>query len=118
MFSAPVTSANAATTVGTANVAFNGNNAIVSLTNVPNQSRVKVDLTNVNGQGVAASVNVGFLLGDVNGSRLVNSTDILTVKAASGQATTAANFKTDLNASGLTNSTDILTVKSASGKGL
>jgi hypothetical protein len=119
-FSAPVSSSGAPTT--TAGVAsapvFQGNNAIVTLTGVGNQSRVKVDLPGVNGTAVGATANIGFLLGDINGSRLVNSTDILTVKAASGQTTTAANFKTDLNASGLTNSTDILTVKSASGKTL
>ena len=46
---------------------------------------------------------------------LVNSSDISGVKARSGQATTASNFKFDVNASGAINSSDISAVKARSG---
>ena len=75
-------------------------------------------MSNVNGTALSAAARIGLLLGDVNGSRLTNSTDILTVKSASGAAASAANFKSDLNASGLINSTDILVVKASSGHSL
>ena len=115
---APTSSGVATTSSGNVSgPVFSGNEAILTLTGVTNASRVQVNLPGVNG-AVDATAFVGFLLGDVNGSRLVNSTDILTVKAVSGQAASASTFKTDLNASGLTNSTDILTVKSVSGQTL
>ena len=116
LFNSPPTSASVATSSGAAGgPVFAGNEAIVTLTGVADGTRVQVDLTNVNGVGVAATARIGFLVGDANGSRLVNSTDILTVKANSGVPASAPSFKSDLNASGLTNSTDILTVKASSG---
>jgi len=115
-FSGTVTSGTASSSTGSTSIAFSGNEAIVTLTGVGlDQTRVQVDVSNINGVGLNATAFVGLLVGDVNGSRLVNSTDILTVKAASGAVAGAGTFKTDLNTSGLTNSTDILTVKAASG---
>jgi hypothetical protein len=60
---------------------------------------------------------MGVLLGDVNGNRLVNSTDTSLVQAQSGKPLTPSNFRTDLNANGLINSTDASIVQSKSGNG-
>ena len=58
---------------------------------------------------------MGFLVGDVNNTRSVNSSDISAVKARSGQTTSALNFMFDVNASGAINSSDISAVKARSG---
>ena len=118
LFSASPVSATVATSSGSGAVAFSGKEAIVTLTGVTDATRVQVDLTGVNGSALSATARIGFLLGDVNGSRFVNSTDITTVKATSGAALSAANFKADLNVSGSINSTDILTVKALSGRSI
>ena len=61
------------------------------------------------------SVSLGFLIGDVNNTRSVNSSDISGVKARSGQGTTIGNFRFDVNATGAINSSDISAVKARSG---
>lgn len=93
---------------------FIGNELIITLTGIPDNNRVKILAIGVNG-AVDVSAAIGFLVGDVNGTRSVNSSDINGVKARSGQPTTAANFKFDVNASGSVNSSDISTVKARSG---
>lgn len=100
-------------TVGAAAVPA-GNEVLVTLTSIPDNSRVTISLVGVNG-AVDASVSMGFLVGDVNNSRSVNSSDISNVKARSGQTADASNFKSDLNASGTINSSDISAVKARSG---
>ena len=94
------------------------NDVIVTLTNVPDNKRLTVTLTGLNGlPGTpgTATASMGFLVGDVNNTRSVNSSDISGVKARSGQSTTALNFQFDVNASGAINSSDISAVKARSG---
>ncbi len=55
------------------------------------------------------------LLGDTNGNGAVNSSDVGEAKSSSGQAVSAANFRTDVTANGVINSSDVGTVKAASG---
>ena len=115
-----------ATVTGTATVngtpTFSGNQMMVSLTGVANVQTITVtlsDVTDMTGQVLAdTSVNIGILQGDVNGSRVVNSTDIVQVKSVSGQPVNASNFRRDVNASGVVNSTDIVITKSRSGSAL
>ena len=102
------------TPVGTTSAVMLGNDVVVTLTAVPDNQRVTVALVGVNGN-TPAQASIGFSVGDVNNSQSVNSSDISSVKARSGQATTAANFKYDLNASGAINSSDISAVKARSG---
>ena len=116
-----VTSAGAATALdalmavaGNATVTPSGNDAIVTLTNVTDNKRLTVTLAGLNGAGTATA-SMGFLVGDVNNTRSVNSSDISGVKARSGQPTTALNFKFDVNATGAINSSDISAVKARSG---
>ncbi|MEQ1516516.1 MAG: dockerin type I domain-containing protein, partial [Usitatibacteraceae bacterium] len=104
-----------ATTVGSATSTFSGNDVVVTLAGVPDNSRAGVSITNVNNAGINVSASVGFLIGDVNNTRSANSSDISGVKARSGQTTNASNFKFDVNANGSVNSSDISAVKARSG---
>ena len=96
------------------NVQRTGNEISVTLANATDMQRVTVSLTGVNGT-TNASASIGFLLGDVNNSRSVNSSDISAVKMRSGQSTTATNFKFDVNTSGTIDSSDVSIVKARSG---
>jgi len=53
------------------------------------------------GTGGSGSVRVGFLVGDVNGSRLLAVTDLVVVNNQLGRPLTAANFLSDVNLSGV-----------------
>ena len=120
VFSKPVTALSSATAVNGAGqavpgtVSAIGSEITVTLPGVPDNSRVLITLTGVNGT-IDATAAVGFLVGDVNNTRSVNSSDISGVKARSGQATIASNFKFDVNATGAINSSDISAVKARSG---
>jgi hypothetical protein len=91
----------------------NGNEVSVVLTGIPDNKRVTVNLSGVNGT-LNASVTVGFLVGDVNNSGNVTSSDISGVKARSLQAANASNYRFDVNASGSGTSSDISAVKARS----
>jgi hypothetical protein len=100
--------------IGNATPSFAGNDLIVTVTGIPDNTRVTVSATGVNGV-LDVSRAMGFLIGDINNSRSVNATDISGVKARSGQTTDATNFRFDVNASGGINATDISAVKARSG---
>ena len=116
-FNAPISSPGTVSVapIGAATATFLGNEVMVTLTNLPDNQRVTITLANVNSSVNPPATSVGFLVGDVNNTRSVNSSDISGVKARSGQTTTAANFKFDLNATGAINSSDISAVKARSG---
>jgi hypothetical protein len=99
---------------GSATVVTSGNDAIVTLTNVSDNKRLTVTLSGINGTETARA-SMGFMVGDVNTTRSVNSSDISGVKARSGESATALNFLFDVNASGAVNSSDISAVKARSG---
>jgi len=102
--------------IGTVSVvAANGNSLSVVLNSVADNQRATVTLTGINGGMTNFSISLGLLVGDVNGTRSVNATDISGVKARSGQTVDATNFRFDLNTSGGINATDILAVKARSG---
>ncbi|MEO5721020.1 MAG: dockerin type I domain-containing protein [Chthoniobacterales bacterium] len=118
---------NATISAGTANVASralgpNPNQYTVHLTGIPDVQHVVVQLDGVRNpagealSGVSAQLDV--VVGDVNASRAVNSSDIAISKAAAGAAVTAANFRADVTANGSINSTDVAVVKARSGGGL
>ena len=93
-----------------------GNTVAVTLPGVPEISRATISLSNINGGVNVLSASMGFLVGDVNETRSVNSSDISSVKARSGQVTTTLNFRFDVNATGAINSSDISAVKARSGQ--
>ena len=103
--------------VGAVSAAITGaasNEVSVMLTGTPDNKRLMISLTQVNGMlDVAASV--GFLVGDVNNTRTATASDISGVKARSGQTAGAASFMFDVNATGAINSADISAVKARSG---
>ena len=61
---------------------------------------------------------MGLLLGDTNGNRSVNASDVSQTKAQSGQASTSSNFREDVNINGVINASDVSLVKSRSGTAL
>ena len=100
---------------GVATVASTTSEVVITLTNISDNQRLMVTLTNVAGAVSLPPVSMGFLVGDVNNSRTVNSSDVSTVKARAGQTTNTANFLYDINASGSINSSDISTIKARAG---
>jgi uncharacterized protein (TIGR03118 family) len=106
-FDKPVSAATATVTEGAATAGaptFSGNDVIVALTGVTDQQYVTVALANVassdGGTGGSGSARVGFLLGDVNQSRVVSVADLGLVNAQLSQSVTAANYLLDVNVSG------------------
>jgi hypothetical protein len=101
---------------------MSGNIMTVNLTNVPNAQRTTLTLHNM--KDVAnqilpdTSVTVGFLLADTTGNGSVVSSDVSQTKFQSGQAVSAANFRTDVNVNGSINGTDVSLVKSKTGTAL
>lgn len=104
--------------VGTATFAIPaspGNEVVVTLTGVPDNSRTTITLSNINGLGSHVAVGMGFLVGDINNTLSVNASDISGMKARLNQNANAGNFKFDVNTSGVITATDISAVKARSG---
>ena len=102
--------------VGTVTAVAAANDVVVTLAGIPDIKFITITLVNVNGSVSPPPVSVGFMVGDVNNTRSVNSSDISGVKARSGQTTTALNFKFDVNLTGTINSSDISAIKARSGQ--
>ncbi len=124
-FNNPVQSGTASVASGTGNVSqvtFNGNNMIVSLTGVTDQQMLTLAATNVTGTNggvlTSAEVNIGFLIGDTNGDRAVNSADISQTKSQVGMGLSSSNDREDVNNDGSIDSGDVGLVKSKSGHAL
>ena len=101
--------------IGTATPSILNNELTVTLTGIPDNTRVKITVTGVNGT-INTSTSVGFLVGDVNSSRAVNASDIAAVKARNGSAINLGNnYLYDLNANGSINAVDVSAVKARSG---
>jgi hypothetical protein len=112
-FDKAVTGGTAALTEGTASagaVSYVGAEMIVPLAGAANAQYLTVTLTNVNSADGGGAVRIGFLAGDVNGSRNVTLTDVLMVNAALTQPVAAANFLRDVNLSGTLTISDALFV--------
>ncbi len=92
----------------------------VNLTGVTNAQTIGVTLFGVNNGMSTSDVSVpmGVLVGDSNGDRFVNAGDALQTRNRSGQATAAANFRSDVNTDGFINSGDTLVVRGRSGTSL
>ena len=120
-FNRPITGGtatmNGTGSVGT--VSINGREMIVPLTGVVDVQVVTVNAFNITTQDggtlQSTSVQIGFLIGDVNGNGAVNVGDALLAKNRSGQTTNATNFRTDVNPDGVINTGDALIVRGRSG---
>lgn len=103
-FDSPVTSGEVTVLSGTATVGaitFSGNEMRVQLTGVTSAEIVTLRAQNINGDGQPhGDVPFGFLTGDIDGSRLVDRTDVNQAAADRGQVVTSANFRDDMNLNG------------------
>jgi hypothetical protein len=123
-FTSNVVSGNASVTSGTGSVSgspiLSGKTMTVDLTGVGDVQKLTTTLSGVTdsiGQVLPNTpVSVNMLIGDINGSKVVNASDIGTAKSQSGVPVGAANFRSDVAASGSINATDISLVKSRSGQ--
>ena len=91
----------------------------VNLTGVADVQKITVTLSNVTDSFAQVlpdtAVSVNMLVGDTNGNKTVNASDIAQTKGQSGLPVTAANFRTDVTADGSITASDIALVKSHSG---
>lgn len=116
--SATVTPAAGKTASVVGSPVVSGNQVTVNLTNVANAQTLLVSLVNVSdGTNTdTVSMPVTILVGDVNGSGNVNSTDVSVVKTASGYRANAANYRYDVTGNGVVDAADISLVKANSGQ--
>jgi hypothetical protein len=63
-------------------------------------------------------VSMNVLIGDVNGNKIVNASDVSLVKSQVGHAVTGSNFREDVNADGSLSSSDVALTKSDVGHGV
>jgi hypothetical protein len=99
-------------TVGSSNIDSNdAHNYIVNLTGVANAQVITVSLSNVADSvgdfSNTVSQRMGVLLGDVDASGRVDSTDVYQVRQQSLQSTNSSNFRMDVDESGRIDSTDV-----------
>jgi hypothetical protein len=96
---------------------LDGRTLTVSLSSVPDAQRIRLNLLSASDGTNSGdiSVPIDFLVGDVNGDRVVNSGDALQTRSRSGQATDTTNFRADVNVDGNVNSGDAIAVRSRSG---
>ncbi|HYR22719.1 MAG TPA: choice-of-anchor Q domain-containing protein [Chthoniobacterales bacterium] len=84
---------------------------VVNLTGVTNAQRLTVTLTSVRDTAGDRTdtlpVTIGVLLGDVDASGRVDSTDVFQVRQQSLQNASPSNFRTDVDESGRIDSTDV-----------
>ncbi len=99
-----------ATPGGTVVAGPNSNQCTENLTGVTNAQYISVELDNVvdsqNNTGNVA-VPMGVLLGDVNGSGVVDGNDVSAVQAQTRQPVASANFREDVNANGVIDGNDV-----------
>jgi hypothetical protein len=122
-FTNDVVSGTASVTAGVGQVTgtpvFLGNTMTVNLAGVTDVQKITVALHNVRDTLAQLlpdkAVKVGMLVGDTNGNRTVNASDIGQTKGQSGAVLSADNFRTDINASGSVNASDIGQAKANAG---
>jgi hypothetical protein len=66
----------------------------------------------------SASVAMGLLLGDVNGDRVVDGTDLMIVRSYRGQHTDGTNYRSDVSNDGFINHSDVQLVNQQQGTSL
>jgi hypothetical protein len=104
------------------NPSFSGNSMFVNMGEIGDRQTITLTLRNVTdefGQVLPDTViPLHILIGDTNGNKTVNATDIAQVKTQAGAPVTAANFRTDFDASGTVTASDIGQVKASAGNTL
>jgi hypothetical protein len=117
-FNKPLSGGTAAVVAGgavTGTPSFVGTEMRVPVSNVSDMQYVTVAVSNVSstdgGSGGSASVRIGFLAGDTNGSRTVTLSDVLLVNSVLAQPVNSTNFQRDVNTSGTLSLSDLLYVQ-------
>jgi uncharacterized delta-60 repeat protein len=103
--------------VGAPIVSADGRTVTLNLTNVSNAQTISLTLSGVN-DGTSTrnvAVQMRVLIGDTNGNGVVNASDVSQTKSRSGQAATAANFRSDVTGNGMISASDLALVKAHSG---
>ena len=124
IFGTNITSGEASVASGAATMsgppAVSGNTMTIALTNVSDAQTVSLALSNVTtatGHSVPdATLNIGFLIADTTGDRVVNSGDATQTRNRSGQETNSTNLRSDYNTDGFINSADATIVRARSGQ--
>ena len=121
-----ITAGNASITGGSGSVSgtpsYSGKTMTVNLTNVTDAQKITIMLSNVTDSFSQVlpntSVSMNVLLGDTNGNKLVNASDVAQTKMQSGLPLSGTNFRADVSVNGTINSSDLTLVKSRSGAGV
>ena len=124
-FNNPVVGGTAAvsTAVSSGAPLFSGtsNTMTVNLSGVTDVQTITVTLSNVMdsfGQTLpSAAVSANMLIGDTNGNKSVNASDVTQTKTQVGPVN-ASNFRTDVTVNGVINASDVSLVKTRVGNGL
>ena len=121
-FNRPITATGAVTVsdqnmadLGNAIATASGNSVVVKLPAIADGKRATVTLAGTNGSTDSFSIALGFLLGDINGSRTISVVDILAGKRRIGQPLAHFNFLSDIDLSGEIDTLDLALVKARSG---
>jgi hypothetical protein len=125
-FDKPVNAGNASVTAhnpsgagSVSSTSFSGNSMIVSLTGVTDQQTLTVSASGAAGtqtqSAAASSVQIGFLIGDVNQDAVVNVGDTIQVQNNAGVTLDNTNFQNDVNTDGAVNVGDTTIVRNNSG---
>ena len=118
-FAAPVTSGEVTVLSGTATVGaitFSGNEMRAALTGVTDVQTVVLHTQNINGDGQPhGDVPFSFLIGDVDGNRMVAKPDANQAKTDKNEVVNASNFRDDTNRSGVVDKPDYNLVKANQG---
>lgn len=85
----------------------------VNLTGVSNAQIISVGLFDLNDGTETTNlvIPMGILIGDVDGNRVVNASDVVRAKLQVGQPVTGSNFRTDVIPNGVINASDVFQVK-------
>ncbi len=87
----------------------------VILPNLADNQRISITLAGINGNSASnVTQEVGFLVGDINGSGTVTAADIMALKARASTTLTQSNFRFDLNLSGKIDGADVSVAKARS----
>lgn len=100
--------------------ATSNNEVVVNLTGVADAQTITLTLSQVSDGTNTADVVLPakFLLGDISGNGVVNSSDISLVKSKVGSTVSPTNCRGDINLNGAINSSDVSLVKSKTGTGV
>ncbi|MEP7157446.1 MAG: fibronectin type III domain-containing protein [Betaproteobacteria bacterium] len=115
--SVTVTDAASGSVGGAPTVAVSGFEITVTLPGIPDRQRALVSLNGVN-TSTNASAAIGFLFGDVSGSRAVTASDLSALRARQGLAANPVTFRADIDLSGVVDGADLSLARTRAGIGL